>query len=206
MNLDKPYTIRQHFTCDGTGVLCATCSESAAACGCEVGTDGAPCTDCDGAGRICVEHESPCGDLTDPPRCDAAKRAQPRPATTAPVKPFRPFTPAPCKQCPFRKTAMPGWLGAAPPEMFIANIHAEVPSPCHMTIDYRKPDWEAKWTAGKLGKLCTGTLVMAANMLKRARNQRMIPSVPADRETVFTTAQEFLAHHNGARCRSWELK
>lgn len=64
--------VMSHFECDGTGHMCACCGESEAACGCD---DPEPetCEDCDGAGRICVTHESPVGDVKSPPQCDKAK-------------------------------------------------------------------------------------------------------------------------------------
>ena len=54
------------------------------------------------------------------------------------------------------------------------------------------------------GGAVTGALVMAANSAKRARNPRMLPVVPADRETIFTTPHEFLDYHNNARVKSWK--
>lgn len=199
-------TVRSHFTCDGTGQMCDRCGESPESCGCEDDgeePDFVKCEECDGAGRFCVTHESPCGDLSSPPQCD---KAQADAAAATPDKaPHRPYTKAPCKQCPFRKTSMPGWLGAAPPEMFIANIMGEQPSPCHLSIDYDKKDWAEKWEAGKIGKLCTGALIMAAHSAKQARNQRMLPVVPTDTETVFKTPQDFLDHHNNANVKSWKF-
>jgi hypothetical protein len=199
--------IKPHFTCDGTGQMCDRCGESPETCGCEDDgeePDFVKCEECDGAGRFCVTHESPCGDLSNPPRCDKAQAEAAAESTDK--APFRPYNKTPCKQCPFRKTAMAGWLGAAPPEMFIGNIMGEVPSPCHSSINYDKEkNWEEKWRAGKLGKLCTGALIMAANSAKQARDQRMLPVVPPDKETVFETPHAFLAHHNNAKVKSWKF-
>jgi hypothetical protein len=192
--------VKPHFTCDGAGRLCDNCGESEEACGCEDNgeePDFVKCTECDGAGRFCVTHESPCGDMRTPPQCDEAK------AATSPH--FRPIAEKPCKACPFRRKALQGYLGSQPPEMFIANIMGEVPSPCHSSIDYEKRDWKEKWQAGKLGKLCTGASIMAANSAKSARNPRMLPVVPPDRKTVFATPQEFLEYHGNASIKSWEF-
>lgn len=199
-----PCDVKRHFTCDGTGKLCDRCGESQDTCECEDtwgDLDFVNCVECDGTGYFCVAHESPCGDLNSPPRCDRAKADA---AAKPGQEPFRPYTKVPCKACPFRKNALPGWLGAAPPEMFIANIMGEVPSPCHSSIDYTDPAWKERWDAGRIGKLCTGALIMAANSAKRARDARMLPVVPADRETVFTTLHEFINYHNNARAKSWK--
>lgn len=68
--------VKPHYTCDGTGQMCDRCGESEEACGCEDDDeepDFVKCEECDGAGRICVTHESPCGDLKSPPQCDKAQ-------------------------------------------------------------------------------------------------------------------------------------
>ena len=46
---------------------------------------------------------------------------------------------------------------------------------------------------------------MAANSAKQARDQRMLPIVPPDKETVFETPHTFLAHHNNAKVKSWKF-
>jgi hypothetical protein len=68
----KPCIVKIHFTCDGTGQMCAICNESETSCQCEE-SELEKCEGCDGATRFCVEHQSPCGDLNNPPRCDAVK-------------------------------------------------------------------------------------------------------------------------------------
>lgn len=68
--------IKRHYDCDGTGKVCDNCGESEESCGCDDDDqDPVNCEGCDGTGRLCVEHESPCGDLGDPPQCDKAKKA-----------------------------------------------------------------------------------------------------------------------------------
>jgi hypothetical protein len=75
-NKMTPCVIKPHFTCDGTGQMCNACGESSSACQCdEDEQEIVDCEECDGAARICVEHDSPCGDMNKPPQCDAAKKA-----------------------------------------------------------------------------------------------------------------------------------
>ncbi len=64
--------VRPHFTCDGTGQMCAACGESQDVCGCDEG-EFENCKGCDGAAFFCTTHDSPCGDLRTPPRCDVAQ-------------------------------------------------------------------------------------------------------------------------------------
>ncbi len=111
---------------------------------------------------------------------------------------------APCKDCPFRRRSLPGWLGHATPQSFIIEISYEHPLPCHPTIDYGDPEWLDKWTDQKIGRICAGSLVMAANMCKRPRDPAF-PRLPSDRETVFASPAEFIAHHEGAAVLSWEM-
>lgn len=66
--------VKMHFDCNGCGTMCYNCCEAEDACRCENGCPGVDkCEDCDGTGQFCVTHESPCGDLGSPPKCDKAK-------------------------------------------------------------------------------------------------------------------------------------
>lgn len=106
----------------------------------------------------------------------------------------------PCNACPFRKKAVPGWLGGASPERFALQILADVRLPCHSTIDYEDPHWQDKWEAGA-GQLCAGALVMMANINKLSRDH----DVPKRKRstTVFASLDEFIAHHRRNHARSW---
>ena len=118
--------------------------------------------------------------------------------------PYRsPCGSSPCGVCPFRRASMPGWLGKATPESFIIEISMERPLPCHPTIDYEDPEWLHKWNRQETGRICAGSLVMAANMSKLPRNPKF-PRLPVDRKIVFSTPLEFLEHHNKAPVKSWE--
>lgn len=81
---NRPCVVKSHFECDGTGQMCNRCGESESACACEDETGDDPdfddpdfekCEGCDGTCQICVTHDSPCGTITPPHRCDAVKRA-----------------------------------------------------------------------------------------------------------------------------------
>lgn len=120
-----------------------------------------------------------------------------------PVTIYRTPTPKPCNACPFRKKALPGWLGAASPESFIIEISRDHPVPCHQTLDYEDEDWKEKWEAGKTGNTCAGALVMTANMCKLPRDPKF-PRMKSDRETVFETPHAFIDYHNSAAVKSWK--
>lgn len=117
----------------------------------------------------------------------------------------QPVKRTPCRQCPFRRKSMAGWLGCAAPEGFITSILHEERLPCHPTIDYESKTWKRDWLTGKKGVVCAGSLVLAANMGKRPRDPSF-PLAEPDRETVFATAQEFVDHHRASPVRSWDLE
>jgi hypothetical protein len=99
---------------------------------------------------------------------------------------------------------MPGWLGANAPEDFIRGINNETPLPCHSTINYERKDWQEKWTARKLGKMCAGAIILAANISKRPR-PGLIPTGKVDKVLVFANAKEFVDHHRSRGRGSWEM-
>ena len=109
---------------------------------------------------------------------------------------LRPICVKPCTECPFRRTSLPGYLGADNPADFIATAFGDYPMPCHSTIDYNDPAWKAKWEGGRTGRLCAGAAIFFANLCKLSRD-RDRPTLPADRELVFAHPREFLAHHDG---------
>lgn len=101
---------------------------------------------------------------------------------------------APCAACPFRRDSLPGWLGDATPEDFMAAVLGDAPMPCHETIDYSDPGWKEAWLEGRKGKGCAGSHVFFANIHKLSRDPSR-PALPADRVRVFARPQEFLSHH-----------
>lgn len=123
----------------------------------------------------------------------------------------------PCKECPFKKTSVAGYLGASQPEDFIRATEVGVAMPCHMTVDYTDPNW--KDTVHE-APLCEG----AQSFLK---NSHTLPYVPGEavtsvrpdlgrdiprvlaalehakqNEDVFRSRGEFILHHTrGKRSR-----
>jgi len=110
----------------------------------------------------------------------------------------RPPCKKPCKSCPFRRDAMPGYLGSygSPGEFLEVHYAGETLNPCHESIDYDDPDWRAKFMGGKMGRACKGQSVFFANSLKLPKHGEVVKS-ERDREAVFSWPAEFLAHHGG---------
>lgn len=110
--------------------------------------------------------------------------------------------PKPCNDCPFRRKAMPGWLGASSPEGFIDCMQRNEPLPCHQTIDYDgDPNWQVKWMQQRnTGKMCAGALIFLANKLQR----HPFKELPKDHENVFSNSLEFVRYHREAPVHSWD--
>lgn len=110
----------------------------------------------------------------------------------------------PCRDCPWRRNAVPGWLGSSvdAEQDFVANALADVsdePLPCHSTINYDDPDWKASQYPD--AALCAGALIFARNTAKLPRDPAKadaVLSVQADHDRVFSSAEQFLDHHRGA--------
>ena len=99
----------------------------------------------------------------------------------------------PCRECPWRKTSMRGWLGGdtGQPENFVAASQSEHRMPCHMTVDYEQDDWRDQ---AEVAPQCAGRAIHFANQCKTPRNPELL-RLPANREDVFTFPAEFVAHH-----------
>ena len=95
----------------------------------------------------------------------------------------------PCKDCPWLRTAIAGWLGGLSPEEWIRAAHADDAIECHTR--YSKNSFVQ----------CAGASIYRANVLKSVRPNafrflNVLPlELPADRTQVFATPAEFQAHH-----------
>lgn len=100
--------------------------------------------------------------------------------TTDEAKPTSRQHKKPCSDCPFRRDAVPGWLGSLShqPDRYLELAHSERAVPCH----------------SKIGPQCAGLAIYRANLYRR-NAQPGVLQLPADREAVFVTPMEFSAHH-----------
>ena len=101
----------------------------------------------------------------------------------------------PCTRCPFRRTALQGWLGGMSPDEFqhLANTetrmhcHCAIPSRHREGVEYGSPE------AARLPQ-CAGRAIYWTNQLKMPRDPSLL-SLPRDPITVFEWPAEFVAHH-----------
>src|SRR5882762_2976657 len=91
----------------------------------------------------------------------------------------------PCKDCPFRRKSLPGWLGDNDLENFTLLAVSDVQMPCHLTPgDGAAPNMEMHPKASQ----CAGRGIFLANMCKSPRDMCFL-FLPANREVVFSRPQ-----------------
>lgn len=96
----------------------------------------------------------------------------------------------PCKTCPFRRDVETGTLGGSPVGTFIGQAYGAFWIPCHECIDYTDPNWKEKYHANQ----CAGVAIYRANA-HPARRPAALLNLPADVEKVFSSPEQFMAHH-----------
>ena len=102
----------------------------------------------------------------------------------------------PCRQCPFRTDAPPGWLGPWDAPTLLANIR-QIGFPCHRTItapDQALDDPALESCAG--AALFLNARMTLARDPALARHQELLRKRAApDTHRVFTSDAEFIDHH-----------
>lgn len=84
----------------------------------------------------------------------------------------------PCGDCPWARASLPGWLGPATAQEWLAAAHADGRIDCHTLI----------------GAQCAGSAIYRRNVCKLDRDPAVL-RLEADRARVFRSPAEFLAHH-----------
>lgn len=92
----------------------------------------------------------------------------------------------PCSDCPWARTALPGWLAQMSTEQWLRVVHGDGRMECHTRTN------AADGTAWH----CAGAAIFRANVCKVPRDDSLL-RLPADRVRVFATNAEFSAHHSG---------
>lgn len=87
----------------------------------------------------------------------------------------------PCSDCPWSRRSLRGWLGGYTAEEWIWTAHGEARIECHVHPNVQ----------------CAGAAVYRANVAKRPRDPGTL-RLPADKESVFGSPDEFVDHHSGA--------
>jgi hypothetical protein len=91
----------------------------------------------------------------------------------------------PCHDCPWRRKAVPGWLGANNATEWLNFAHGEAKVDCHTVKGDPQPQ-------------CVGIATYRANILKLPRDPSILRG-KVDRKNVFATPGEFIDHHGGKK-------
>jgi hypothetical protein len=97
----------------------------------------------------------------------------------------------PCGDCPFRRTCPPGKLGGSPPETYIGQIFGPFWLPCHCSHDSTKLEERLDHNNTQ----CAGAAIHRSNIGVADRMPELLLHLPENKEIVFATQAEFLAHH-----------
>lgn len=84
----------------------------------------------------------------------------------------------PCGDCPWRRDALPGWLGNLTADDWLRAAHGESRIDCH--------------TIAKMQ--CAGAAIYRRNVCKRMHDPKLLV-LDADRERVFSNPMEFKEYH-----------
>lgn len=102
----------------------------------------------------------------------------------------------PCKDCPWRVTSLPGYLGEDDPVHFYwQSVTHENEMPCHEQIDYGDPDWQETQLPGT--DLCAGMLIHFRNSCKMPVTPKMTAAVKEVKPSaaVFLFVTDYMRHH-----------
>jgi hypothetical protein len=92
----------------------------------------------------------------------------------------------PCTDCPWARASLKGWLGPLSAEQWLTVAHGDGLVECHtMKLGWAKP------------MQCAGAAIYRRNVAKTPRATEAL-RLPADRERVFASPSEFVAHHTRA--------
>jgi hypothetical protein len=106
---------------------------------------------------------------------------------------------SPCSTCAFRRDSpsdrlVPGTLGGSAPHVYVGQCHGPFWIPCHMTYDGKIQN-EEEMKRNPQNRECAGAAIMRANTGDDQRLPAQLLHLPPDKEAVFATYAEFLAHH-----------
>lgn len=114
---------------------------------------------------------------------------------------FPPATANPCAECPWVRTAIPGYLGPLTADAWCEVAHGESPIACHMTIKHTHVDEDGDpagdWDDPAM-RQCKGAAIFRGNISKSPRHPQILRA-EQDYELVFGWDNQFIEHHNTPR-------
>lgn len=108
---------------------------------------------------------------------------------------YPPPTPKPCNDCPWRRTAVEGWLGPYSAAEWLAIAHGESPIACHKTIINVNEDGVGEWDDPAM-RQCRGAAIFREHVCKSPKHPDIVTG-PTDPDNVFVSNAEFMEYHTG---------
>jgi hypothetical protein len=99
----------------------------------------------------------------------------------------------PCPSCPWLKRAKlepDGTIGMSSPLVYIGQVQKNFWLPCHSSQNYA-----GKATTMTEHNHCAGAAIFRTNIGVADKMPKAILTLPEDKENVFATREEFLAHY-----------
>jgi hypothetical protein len=105
----------------------------------------------------------------------------------------------PCKECPFRKNSLAGYVGGhASFNEILGIIHYDGPFPCHMEVNKLKDDGVPFEDAIHEAGPCVGSLAYMNHWSKLPRAELVAQAkAVGKRDDCFQTPMEGMLHHDG---------
>ena len=110
----------------------------------------------------------------------------------------------PCGDCPFRRAAPAGWIGAhGHPSEITDIVMADGKFPCHMAVNKLETEGADFETAVDAAPYCVGSLIMMNNTCKISRNTFVseLQTKVGKSKDVFANRREFDEHHGALQRR-----
>lgn len=113
------------------------------------------------------------------------------------MKPEKPGRIAPCNECPFRRVSTPGYIGKnVTAAVYVGQAAGPFWLPCHKEEQYNLQNpMESMNRVDQIAQ-CAGAAHYRANTGVAVLMPNEIHHLPPDRDKVFATPAELLAHHD----------
>lgn len=103
---------------------------------------------------------------------------------------------ATCKECPFRKDSIKGYLGEASydPETFLEQLEFRQPIPCHMTVNWQSDNFVNEM---RKAPACIGALQFMNNSCKLSRFKKImdLQDKAGKNNKIFMWSADFIKYH-----------
>lgn len=103
-----------------------------------------------------------------------------------------------CKECPYRKDSIHGWLGGSSgdPEGFLQQLNRPNVHPCHKEVNWE--DEENLEASIQKANVCTGALQFMNNDCKLSRFPEVtkLQDDVEHSDQIFRNRRDFIKHHS----------